>query len=110
MDRDIDMDSLITLVENRPIVWGKTADSYKKKQLKFAAWKEICTMLHEHFETLSDKLVSLHYLLKYTYILNICIAVKLPLTEFEKGISRRLELEQGGDESTTMLLITPSSL
>lgn len=59
MDRDIDMDSLITLVENRPIVWGKTADSYKRKQLKFAAWKEICTMLHEHFETLSDKLLTL---------------------------------------------------
>lgn len=52
---NIDMDVLISMVENRPALWDKTLESYKNKQTTFAAWKEICMALKDDFESLSDK-------------------------------------------------------
>jgi len=50
IDIDIDIEMLISLVENRPVLWDKTSESYKIKQLNFTAWMDICS-----FDTLSDK-------------------------------------------------------
>ncbi|XP_038207071.1 uncharacterized protein LOC119828854 [Zerene cesonia] len=52
---DINMDSLISLVENRPVLWDKTQECYKNRQSSFAAWREICFALNERFETLPEK-------------------------------------------------------
>jgi len=46
---------MITLVENRPVLCDKISESCKTNQFSFTAWMEICKMLCEHFDTLSDK-------------------------------------------------------
>lgn len=55
MEFTVDMDLLISLVQNRPMLWDKTIENYKNKQANFAAWKEIFVMLNEDFERLSDQ-------------------------------------------------------
>lgn len=55
IDIDIDIEMLISLVENRPVLWDKTSESYKIKQLNFTAWMDICKMIHPSFDTLSYK-------------------------------------------------------
>ncbi|CAG4957313.1 unnamed protein product [Colias eurytheme] len=52
---NIDMDLLISLVENRPVLWDKTQVCYKNRLSSFAAWREIFLALNEGFETLSQK-------------------------------------------------------
>ncbi|GBP51860.1 hypothetical protein EVAR_88565_1 [Eumeta japonica] len=52
---DIDMELLISLVENRPVLWDKIQECYKNRQSSFAAWREICLALNEGFETMSEK-------------------------------------------------------
>ncbi|XP_053618010.1 uncharacterized protein LOC128679650 [Plodia interpunctella] len=52
---NIDMELLISLVENRPVLWDKTQECYKNRQSSFAAWREICLALNEGFETMSEK-------------------------------------------------------
>lgn len=52
---NIDIEMLISLVENRPVLWDKTSESYKIKQLNFTAWMDICKMIHPSFDTLSYK-------------------------------------------------------
>lgn len=37
MNHKIDIKMLISLVENRQELWGKTSESYKNKQLNFTA-------------------------------------------------------------------------
>lgn len=49
------MELLISLVENRPVLWDKTQECYKNRQSSFAAWREICLALNEGFETMSEK-------------------------------------------------------
>jgi len=47
MNHDIDIEMLISLVENKPVLWDKTLESYKNKQLNFTTWKEICKTIHD---------------------------------------------------------------
>lgn len=43
---DINTDMIISLVEAKPALWGKTLDIYKDKTSKESAWREICTVLN----------------------------------------------------------------
>ncbi|XP_072387724.1 uncharacterized protein [Diabrotica undecimpunctata] len=52
---NIDMELLIIMVENRPVLWDKTQECYKKKQSSFSAWREIYIALNDDFEALSEK-------------------------------------------------------
>jgi len=38
---DVDIEMLISLVENKPVLWDKTSESYTIKQLNFTAWMDI---------------------------------------------------------------------
>lgn len=49
------MELLISLVENRPVLWDKTQECYQNRQSSFAAWREICLAVNEGFETMSEK-------------------------------------------------------
>lgn len=51
---DINLEVLITLVEERPVLWDKTTEEYKDKRRTFAAWREICTIMKDDFETLPE--------------------------------------------------------
>lgn len=69
---EIDIDHLIFLVEERPVIWHKSLDDYKSRKLTRSVWREVCCEVNHHFESLSDKetmnVVSLHILL-YPYLL-----------------------------------------
>lgn len=51
----IDTEILISLVEERPTIWDKTLECYKNKNLKNAAWREICSSLRNDFQELDQK-------------------------------------------------------
>jgi hypothetical protein len=52
---EVDVEFLISLVEERPVLWDKTSEEYKDKNLTLAAWTEICAKLKEGFESLDEK-------------------------------------------------------
>lgn len=48
---DIQIETLITLVQERPVLWDKTEDVYKDKNLKLAAWRQVCLILKPNLDT-----------------------------------------------------------
>ncbi|XP_031770501.2 uncharacterized protein LOC116413799 [Galleria mellonella] len=50
----LDKPLLINLVKERPCLWDYTMDSYKDKNLKLTAWREICTVLYDRFDQMTD--------------------------------------------------------
>lgn len=52
---NLDMDHLISLVRERPVLWDKSLEQFKYKNISNAAWKDICLILYSDFDTLSDK-------------------------------------------------------
>lgn len=48
----IDKEMLISLVEDRPVLWDKTLDKYKDNTASTAGWREICVILMEDFEAM----------------------------------------------------------
>lgn len=74
----IDSEVLITLVQARPVLWDKTLENYKDRNLTRNAWNEVCIELNSEFEELGDKekmhLVStakfIHVMLQTKTILN----------------------------------------
>lgn len=51
----INTELLISLVEDRPVIWDKTLEIYKDKNSKASAWREICVILKEDFEGMDQK-------------------------------------------------------
>lgn len=47
---DIEVDMLITLVQERPVLWDKSLEEYKYKNLTLNAWEEICGILNKDFD------------------------------------------------------------
>ncbi|KAI4464765.1 madf domain transcription factor [Holotrichia oblita] len=52
---NIDSELLITLVEARPVLWDKTLDNYKDRNLTRNTWNEVCIELNSEFEELEAK-------------------------------------------------------
>ncbi|XP_045478973.1 uncharacterized protein LOC123683977 [Harmonia axyridis] len=52
---DVDACALISLVENKPVLWDKTLDDYKLTNRRLEAWREICLILNPEFEKLDEK-------------------------------------------------------
>lgn len=55
MEANINPEELITLVQERGVLWDKTLNDYKDKQLKISAWRKECT---SHVECLKLALAS----------------------------------------------------
>ncbi|XP_045766741.1 uncharacterized protein LOC123868313 [Maniola jurtina] len=53
-EKFIRKETLISLVEKRPVLWDKTLDIYRDKVAKAAAWREICVTLMEDYEKLEQ--------------------------------------------------------
>lgn len=51
----IDKEMLISLVEDRPVLWDKTLDKYKDNTASIARWREICIILMEDFEAMEQR-------------------------------------------------------
>lgn len=54
MSNFIDVDVLISLVEARPVLWDKTLDTFKDRNLTRDAWREVCCGLKNDFEVMKD--------------------------------------------------------
>ncbi|XP_063592448.1 uncharacterized protein LOC134769612 [Penaeus indicus] len=55
MGEEIDTERLISLVQERPVLWDKTEDIYKDRNATKNAWKEVCMELKPDFEELEDR-------------------------------------------------------
>lgn len=55
MDVVIDNDVLISLVEKRPVLWDKTSEIFKDRNLTRDAWREVCCALKNDFEDMETK-------------------------------------------------------
>lgn len=66
---NINTELLISLVEERPVIWDKTLNLYKDKKSKESAWKEICVALNKDFEELEQKQRQNFGKLKFLHIL-----------------------------------------
>nr|CAI5846602.1 unnamed protein product [Callosobruchus analis] len=51
----IEQEVLITLIQERPMIWDKTVDGHKNKPKKCYHWKEIFINLKPGFEDLSGE-------------------------------------------------------
>jgi hypothetical protein len=52
---EVDVECLISLVEERPVLWDKTLDTYKDRNVKKPGCKEVCLELKNYFEDLGEK-------------------------------------------------------
>ena len=52
---ETDVDQLISLVEEKPVLWDKSLNDYKSRNLTASAWRDVCCQLHHDFESLTDK-------------------------------------------------------
>ena len=53
-DVDVDVELVISLVEERPVLWDKSLETYKSKTETTAALREVCNHLNPGFESMSD--------------------------------------------------------
>lgn len=54
-EKFIDKEILLSSVANRSVLWDKTLDSYKDKNAKTAAWREIFVILKDYFEVMEQR-------------------------------------------------------
>lgn len=43
---DLDAEVLITLVEERPVLWNKALESFKSKMETSSAWRDVCRIMN----------------------------------------------------------------
>lgn len=69
---ELDIEFLITLIQDRPMLWDKTLDSYKDRNVTKKAWQEISIELSRaQFDALDDKGKTIVW---YKYILTNIIS------------------------------------
>ncbi|CAH2001407.1 unnamed protein product [Acanthoscelides obtectus] len=54
MDVVIDNELLIHCVQTRPVLWDKTLESFKDRNVTRNAWHEVCLELLKDFDNLED--------------------------------------------------------
>lgn len=52
---EYDVDYMISLIEERPVLWDKTIPEYKNRLLKTESWKEVCESLFSSYEEFSNE-------------------------------------------------------
>ncbi|KAL0858760.1 hypothetical protein ABMA27_011233 [Loxostege sticticalis] len=50
----INIETLLALIKERPVIWDKTLEIYKSKPLRETAWQEICQMLNGDYEEMDE--------------------------------------------------------
>ena len=50
----IDNELLIHLVQERPVLWDKSLDTFKDRNATRNAWHEVCLQLRDDFDKLED--------------------------------------------------------
>ena len=65
------LDVLISLVEAKPVLWDKTLDTFKYRNLTRDAWREVCCALKNDFEVMEDKEKKMHLVSSFLYVIFI---------------------------------------
>jgi hypothetical protein len=52
---DVDAELQISFIEERPVLWDRTSETYKDKNLTLEAWREICKTVHLDIESLDER-------------------------------------------------------
>jgi hypothetical protein len=52
---DVDAELLISFIEERPVRWDRTLETYRDKNFTLEAWREICKIVHPDFESLDER-------------------------------------------------------
>lgn len=52
---EIDVELLMYLVEEKPVLWDRSDEHYQSRNLTVSAWREICSRLYVDFDGLRDK-------------------------------------------------------
>lgn len=52
---DIDNEILISLIQERPVLWDKTLDIYKDRDATRNAWREVCVEIRSDFDVLDER-------------------------------------------------------
>lgn len=50
MSEDFQTIDLIEIIEFKKAIWDKSDETYKNKLLKEKQWKEVCSLLFQHFD------------------------------------------------------------
>lgn len=74
--QELDVELLISLVRDRPVLWDKSLDEYKSRAETLAAWREVCSILNEDFEYLSDEAKNKYGEKSIVYFVN-CLFLEL---------------------------------
>ncbi|VEN47846.1 unnamed protein product, partial [Callosobruchus maculatus] len=51
---EMDVDLLLTLIEERPVIWDKTHEYYKHKKTTADSWKEICAIIVDRYSSADE--------------------------------------------------------
>ncbi|CAL1297322.1 unnamed protein product, partial [Larinioides sclopetarius] len=51
----IDNEFLISLIQERPVLWDKTLEIYRDRTATENAWREVCREIRDDFERLEEK-------------------------------------------------------
>ena len=54
-DVNIDNELLISLVQERRVLWDKTLEIFKDRNTTRNAWREVCVEIRSDFDELEDK-------------------------------------------------------
>lgn len=54
-EQEIDIDFLISLVQERPIIWDKSHEHYSDKFRKANEWAAVCKIIFQDYEEFEDK-------------------------------------------------------
>lgn len=54
-EQDIDLDFLISLVQERPIIWDKSHEHYSDKFRKANEWAAVCRKIFQDYEEFEDQ-------------------------------------------------------
>ncbi|KAG0726580.1 hypothetical protein GWK47_036255 [Chionoecetes opilio] len=52
---EVDVDDLISRVKEMPVLWDKSLQDHKSRNMSSSSWRTVCCKLHRDFEALTDK-------------------------------------------------------
>ncbi|XP_046669395.1 uncharacterized protein LOC124360110 [Homalodisca vitripennis] len=55
MEKEIDVEHLISLVSQQPVIWDKNSPDFHSRALTDLAWREVCGQLDTHFNDKTDR-------------------------------------------------------
>jgi hypothetical protein len=89
----LDVDLLITSVEERPLLWDKTLDSYSDRNEKRKCWRDIFSIMKPGFEELDikdqkiiGKIKKIAFCVFFNYVLLGVVIFKISIIKYYTDI------------------------